>query len=485
MKRGLSKSKIVSGLQCPKRLYLSVHQPELADDTSGNVGFTVGNQFGEFARSLFPGGVLVEQGDDLAGALDTTRRLLADDAVRVIYEATVSYQGTLVRVDVLEKTKRGVVLTEIKSSTGVKDYHRVDAAIQKWVLQRSGISVVRTQLGHVNSDFIYQGDGDYAGILEVVDISEQIAPIVAQVDGWVAQFQEVLAGKVPDIEIGEQCSSPFDCPFRAHCWPQPAEYPVSCLPGKGKIVRDLLAEGIEDIRDIPPGRLKNEEQEWVRRVTVAGKEELRQKAAELINKLPYPRYHLDFETAGLVIPRWAGTRPYESLPFQWSCHIERGPDELDHAEFLDTSGAAPMRPLAEAMIDALGESGPVFTYTTFENGVIRGLKKRFPDLKEPLNKILDRLVDLHPIVKDHYYHPQMRGSWSIKKVLPAMAPDLHYDQLEGIKGGMAASNAYGNIVDPRTPQQERERLAQELRDYCKLDTLAMVRVARRLANAGR
>lgn len=483
MARGLSKSRILSGMQCPKRLYLSVFQPELADNSRNEAASATGNQFGEFARALYPGGVLVEQGGDLAGALETTRALMADDAVRTIFEATFAHEGTLVRVDVLEKTTLGVVLTEMKSTTSVKSYHLRDAAIQTWVLQQNGIRVARTQIGHANTRFVYQGDGNYAGIITTVDISEKIAPVVAQIGTRVAEFKSVLVGGAPVVAVGEQCSSPYPCPFQRHCWPEPAQYPVSTLPGKGKIVHELLADGIEDIRDIPAGRLTNPEQEWVRRVTVAGAEDLRPGAAAAFKALAYPRYHLDFETAGLVIPRWAGTSPYEPLPFQWSCHIEHSSEVLEHVGFLDTSGAAPMRPLAEAMIAALGECGPVFMYTKFEHEVISGLMKRFPDLKEPLKNIQKRLVDLHPIVKNNYYHPDMRGSWSIKKVLPAMVPDLNYDHLDGINEGLAASNAYGVMTDPRTPAAERDRLAHELREYCKLDTLAMVRVAQRLAMA--
>lgn len=144
MARGLSKSKILSGMQCPKRLYLSVYQPELADHSGSEVAFTTGNQFGEFARALYPGGVLVAQGDDLSGALATTRALLVDDAVRTIFEATFAYEGTLVRVDVLEKTTHGIVLTEVKSSTRVKGYHLRDAAIQTWVSMKAWRRATRT-----------------------------------------------------------------------------------------------------------------------------------------------------------------------------------------------------------------------------------------------------------------------------------------------------------------------------------------------------
>ena len=258
---------------------------------------------------------------------------------------------------------------------------------------------------------------------------------------------------------------------------------MSNLPNKGAIVKELLSEGIEDMRDIPQGRLTSDIQERVRRITKAGKEEFDPAAADIINALPYPRYHLDFETAGPTIPVWEGMRPNQQVPFQWSCHIEVDANTLEHAEFLDTSGDPPMRPLAEAMIETLGESGPVFMYTSFERTVINNLIKLLPDLKEPLARIIDRLVDLHPIVKQHYYHPDMLGSWSIKQVLPVMVPELQYSDLEGINDGMAASHAYLEIIDPATNSERKAQLEKELLEYCHLDTLAMVKVAQRLANA--
>ena len=480
-KTGLSKSRIIAGRQCPKRLYLETYHPELKDDSGSEALFAIGNAFGELARDLFPGGLLIEQDDDLRGALATTENAMRDDRVGTIFEATFSYDGVLVRADILKKENDGLVLTEIKASTSVKPYHAADCAVQAWVLKSLGHDVQRIQLGHVNNQFVYRGDGNYHGILKEEDLTGEVTPIINQVDQWVTEMREVLVGDEPEIAVGPQCSSPYDCPFQDYCWPPMPDYPVSSLPGKGPIVQALLGEGIEDIRDIPAGRLTNPNQERVRRVTVAGIEELDPKAAELLNSLPYPRYHLDFETAGPTIPVWAGMRPNQQVPFQFSCHIESDENTLTHREFLDTTGNPPMRPLAEAMIDALGDEGPVFMYTGFERRVIHNLIHWLPDLKAPLSRIVDRLVDLYPIVKEHYYHPDMQGSWSIKKVLPAMVPELQYSDLDGVSDGMAASNAYLEIIDPETTGERKAQLEAELKRYCHLDTLAMVKVAQRLA----
>jgi len=199
-------------------------------------------------------------------------------------------------------------------------------------------------------------------------------------------------------------------------------------------------------------------------------------ARQFAATLAYPRFYLDFETVGPAIPVWAGTRPYQTLPFQWSCHIERAPGVMEHAEFLDLSGEPPMRALAERMISSLETEGPILMYTSYERRVIRGLAGMFPDLAGALDAIDDRLVDLHPVTRENYYHPDMLGSWSIKAVLPTIAPDMDYSQLEGIQEGMGASLAYLEAIDPETSAQRIEEIRQNLLKYCKYDTEAMVRL---------
>ena len=173
--------------------------------------------------------------------------------------------------------------------------------------------------------------------------------------------------------------------------------------------------------------ISSETQLRIHRVTLEGKPELLTGAREFVETLPYPRFYLDFETVGPAIPIWPGTRPYQALPFQWSCHIERAPGVMDHAEFLDLSGQPPMRALAEAMIRDLETRGPVLMYTSYERGVIAAFGRDVSRTwRTPLQAIMGRLVDLHPVTRENYYHPDMLGSWSIKAVLPTVAPDMDY-----------------------------------------------------------
>ncbi len=476
---GLSKSRILAGIQCPKQLYLKTHHPELAKESSSlQAIFETGHRVGALARALYAHGTLIGHDTDLNAALEETASLLAAPGNGVLFEATVQHDGVLVRTDVLEKGGEGVRVVEVKSSTTVKDYHVHDCAIQTWVLEKAGVPVECIALAHIDNSFVYEGNGNYQKLLKHVDMTGEVRPLQDQVEDWVKDFKDILAGPMPDIKMGPHCRKPYDCVFLTHCRSERAKYHVSTLPNGGRVVQELLNEGIEDIRDIPEGRLKNATQERVRRITVAGKAELSDGAAECLRELPYPRYYLDFETVGAAIPIWTGTRPYQNLPFQWSCHIEQENGELDHAEFLDRNGDPPMRLLAEALLSKLGESGAIFTYTGFEKGVISNLADMFPDLAGALRAVIERLVDLHKITKEHYYHPEMKGSWSLKAVLPTVAPDLRYDVLDEVQDGATASLAYLELIDPKTDKARRDHLADRLLEYCNLDTLALVRLAR-------
>jgi hypothetical protein len=478
----LSKSRVLSGKQCPKRLWLEVNEAELRVSTpDAQRRFRQGNLLNDVVHRLQPDGVLIGPEVALADALQITRRHLANTPQRPLFEATFSSHQVLVRADAFQQAGRTWRLTEVKSSTRVKPYHLLDCAVQTWIIREAGYPVEQTRLAHVDTRFSYAGDGDYAGLLKTVDVTENIEVLLPEVPGWIAQSFAALAGEQPTIDIGPQCTDPFACPFVDHCSPPLPEYPVTGLPNGGRIVDQLLAEGIDDVRDIPAGRLTQPLQERVRLATVSGEAFLDSALTESLRGLRYPRHYLDFETTQFVVPIWAGTHPYEQLPFQWSCHSEAADGTLQHHEFLDTSGGPPMRSCARALIATLGQAGPILTYSPFERTVINRLAARFPDLEEPLHALTERIVDLLPLVKAHYYHPDMRGSFSIKAVLPTVAPHLSYDGLGEVKDGISAQAAFEEAIDVGTATSRRQQLEQQLLAYCALDTLAMVELVKCLS----
>lgn len=476
----LTKSRLLSFRQCPKKLHLETYRRELATtDAALQRIFDQGHEVGQKARELYgPGPVMDIKGEGGALAVVAeTRRLLTSSYRGPVYEAGFLHEGVLVLADVVIVSDAGLRAIEVKSSTSVKDINLFDCAVQSWVMAGAGFPATNIFLAHINSGFVYAGDDDYRGLFTEVAVDEEVRGLAGLVPSIVASAKGVLANPEPVLKMGPHCYAPYACSFESHCEGTPAEYPIHTLPRIGKRRWALEAEGFRDIRDIPAERLSNPNQLRVWHAVRNGKAELNPEARKLLSRLEYPRYYLDFETIGFAVPIWADTRPYEQLPFQWSCKIERAPSQFESADFLDLSGQPPMRACAEKLLATLGSSGAIITYSAFEARVIGDLAKRFPDLAPGLKALLPRLTDLLPITRDHYYHPRMAGSWSIKSVLPTIAPDLDYALLDGVQDGGGAQAAYLEAVGTSDPGR-KEQLKDQLLRYCGQDVEAMVRVAK-------
>jgi len=478
--KGLSKSRLLSFRQCAKKLYLETFHRELIEITPDQQKiFDTGHEVGELAQRFYPKGVLIEHDFELDKAIEQTNTLLSNSNIKTIFEATFKFNNVLIRADLLHKTHQGFLIQEVKSSTKVKDINVEDCAIQTWVIEGAGHHVKDIQLTHINNQFIYEEVGNYDGIFSHESLLQQVYEIKPHINHWVDEAFSIINNKdEPDIHPGEQCNYPYTCPFIDYCDPVTTDYPVEKLPNGTRTAIALRNEGIVDIRDIPVDRLTSENQERVRRVTISGQYELEPAARLEMLKLGYPRYYIDFETMNFAIPRWIGIRPYRQITFQWSCHIETAFDELTHIEFLDTTGKDPSRDFIETLMAAVGNVGAILVYNAnFENSRLKELAERFPEHDEKIANIISRVVDLWPITKKYYYHPEMKGSWSIKNVLPAMVPELNYNQLEEVQNGGGAQDAYIEAINPNTSTQRMEVLRKNLIEYCKLDTYAMVKIA--------
>jgi hypothetical protein len=406
--------------------------------------------------------------------------------ITAIFEAGFRHADVEVYVDVLERGENGWNLIEVKSSTSVKDEHLDDLAIQVWVAQRAGLAIERIELMHVDAEFIYPGDGHYDGLFVRQDLTEDVRRHLPYIEDTIHTLRAVTRDPEPKIHIGRQCKIPYLCEYFDHCSAEEPPFPVMYLPRGGNLIDRLISEGIYDLREIPIDALQSETQQWVRHVTIQSRPELLPGAARILNELDYPRYFLDFECVQFAIPIWAGTHPYEQHPFQWSCHIQHTDGSLEHREFLDTAGRDPRRAFAECLVAACGEHGPVMVYNaSFEKKILKALELQCPDLTASLAAIRARVFDLLPIVRTHYYHPDMKGSWSIKSVLPCLAPELDYRRLGQVQDGTQAQEAYLRLIDDGIAPDEQIRLREDLRRYCEMDTLAMVRIAEHLSGRSR
>ena len=261
------------------------------------------------------------------------------------------------------------------------------------------------------------------------------------------------------------------------------EHPVCELGGNHNgLFAALAAAGVADLRDVPEdfpgladGHLLVLEAVRTGDLALDGQEFL-----GLAEELVFPLWYVDFETYMPGLPIFAGMRPWQQMPFQWSLHVQGEDGAVRHEEFLKADGCDPRRDFAEALVAAIGETGSVVVYNRgMESTRLRELARDLPDLAEPLLAIDARIVDLLPIVRQSCYHLDFHGSRSLKVVTPVLAPHLSYEEL-ALKAGMQAMQAYEVITDPETSEVEREQVRADLLKYCSLDTLAMVEVLRTL-----
>lgn len=487
--RPLSKSKLLAYRQCPKRLWLEVHRPKLREDSAATeASFAVGHQVGEIARQLYDPkgkGVLIDpQADGFDAAFAQTQELL--QSAQPIFEAGFRAEGALAHADVMLPVKKGGKLAwrmvEVKSSTSVKDYHRDDAAVQSFVARCAGVPLTNIALAHIDSNWVYPGNEDYKGLLLENDLTDEVFDRYEEVRSWISEAQQIVAKKrEPRVVTGKHCCNPYECGFLAYCQSQEpqAEQPIRWLPGRlsNSLQAHIEAHGLTELRDVPD-ELLNDKQQRVKAVTLSGKSYFDQRtAAATLSSHKLPAYFLDFETIQFAVPIWKGTRPYQQIPFQFSLQRLSRTGKLEQRAFLDISGADPSKAFAEALIAECGDRGPLFVYNAgFETARIRELSERFPRLAKPLLALNERVVDLLPVARDHYYHPSQQGSWSIKAVLPALCPDLSYEDLNGVQDGGMAMDAFLEALAPKTSKTRKSEIEQQLLAYCALDTYAMVRL---------
>lgn len=488
----LSKSKLLSYLQCPRRLWLEQYSPEL-EEPSREVDslLETGRVVGEMARQIYGagGGQHISQQRGLRHAIEQTSALMAAGSRVPLFEATFEHDGVVALIDVFDLASTPPRLIEVKAATSVKERHIDDCAIQAWILESLGHHLGAIVVANIDNQFVYRGDGDYSGLLAETDVAEVARDRASALPEIVAGARATLQSlDEPETSVGAHCTSDHTCPFYEHCLPAQGRYPVAGLGGRKSRIYDWIRAGHGDLRDVPESELAGDTQQRIWRQTRLEAPYIGARLHEFIAELCWPRFYLDFETIAFAVPIWEGTRPYEALPFQWSCHIENeqgasAEPRLEHRQYLNLTGAPPMRECAEALIDAVGSEGPILVYTSYERTVINGLAKRYPDLAGSLEAISDRLVDLHPIVKAEYYHPDMLGSWSIKAVLPTIDAGLDYGELGSVQDGMAAQTAFLEAIAPATSDERREQLGRDLLEYCRYDTLAMFKLVEHFSGA--
>lgn len=487
----LSKSRYCSAVQCPKMLWMAQHMPEHFDGSVMNEAIlNTGNEVGDLAMGYFGEYFEVEYDDDRQKMLAETQQLLAA-RVPVICEATFAFDGDLCMVDILRVFDGYVELVEVKSSTECKQIYLHDIAFQYYILTRCGLDVRRASLMHINNQYVRWGELDTHGFFTLEDHTAEALGLQPAIESRIARFKATAEQPdEPDIGIGAHCGDPYECGYKQWCWrdvPRNSVFDVARLHSERKwsyyhrgivTFRDLLATG--DQFSI------TQTQQMLAETELLPAQINREAIREWLSELRYPLYHLDFETMNTAIPQFDGVKPFQQIPFQYSLHIEQADGSLEHREFLGDGVTDPRRALAERLCADITDDACVLAYNMgFEKGRLREIAELFPDLRSRLLAIHDNVRDLMlPFQRGDYYDRAQRGSYSIKLVLPALCggdPELDYHALDLVHDGGEASATYPALASMSPGERERARRA--LLAYCRLDTLAMVKILEKLRAA--
>lgn len=485
----LSKSTFIRGLQCEKGLYLYKHNYNLRDETPPHLQaiFNQGTNVGILAQDLFPSGVDATPSSyfKMQESVFKTMEFI-ENGEQIIYEATFQHNGVIAALDILVKDSDGWKAYEVKSSTSVSDTYIMDAAIQYYTIVNSGIDLKDISIVHINNKYVKDGNIDIKELFLVESVHDKVLEVLHSIPAQIGRFKAVIAqDKEPIIDIGAHCSTPYNCDFKGECWKHVPEYSIFNISGLYSNKKfDLYNQGIIHFHQLNLETAPLNENQKMQIVSELEEKTFidKENIEHFINNLNYPIYYLDFETMTSAVPIYNKTRPYQQLVFQYSLHIEHINGEIEHKEYLSEANPIidPRDIFVKQLIQDCGTSGDVLVYNIgFERGKLNDLISLFPVYSNELNDIIYRLKDLMtPFQKKWYYTPEMKGSYSIKAVLPALVPELSYQDLE-IKEGGTASTTFTQMVTGDF-QGDIEKTRENLLEYCKMDTFAMVKILKKL-----
>ena len=490
MEHYYSKSKFVSFVGCHKRLWLEVFKKEEKEENNNTTQLENGNLVGDLAMNLFGNYYLAETSDNdlkiqTQNTLDAINR-----GEEVICEAAFTYLNHYCAVDILVKEDDGYSVYEVKSTTAIKDNYFYDLAYQYYVLSKVGLKINRLNLVYINNQYVFDKVLDLNQYFIISDLTEKVKSMKDEVVDLLEISDSILDRNTePDSIISSVCNKYNGCPFLRYCKKYKGIPEVNSVfdlyNNRSKIKQ--IESGIITFEDLLVNNSKlSPIQKRQIDFALNDREDCyvdKENINKFLSKLEFPLYFFDFEAFQSVVPQYDNTKPYQQIPFQYSLHILHEDGLLEHKEFLGDGFKNPMADIAEAMINDLNDKGSIIAYNdSFETGRIKELIASVPQYSKELSLLIDRFVDLADIFQKGYcYNKTMGGSFSIKSVLPALFPDndeLNYKKLEGVHKGDEASMAYINL--PNLNQEEYIQTRKNLLAYCKLDTLAMVRIYEKL-----
>ena len=460
----ITKSAYLQYLACPPEFWYLKHFPEEYSGAPDEVALHTmeqGNELDQLARDYY----------------------VQSDNLQVDIQQKFKSGRLLAKADIVltETGTRSKTLIEVKSGTSVKPEYLDDLAFQVIAAEAVGISFDQIGVLHVNSAYVFNGTLNIQELFVFEDVTEAVLALIPETQGNIEAAIQYLQAPEPVMHLHEYCGQKLDCPVIQKQHPNLPDYSVFDISRiNAAKLRDLLKNGLVDIHQVP----NNFDISPKQRLQV----EVAQTDMPIVNKrgiktaldgLQFPLYFLDYETLVYGVPFYEGIKPYQQMVFQWSLHVLHADGiTIEHFDFLSDGNGAPSMAFAQALQQAIPRNGgSVLVWNkAFEIPRNNELAQMYPEFEPFMTDINARVYDLMEIFQQqHFVHPAFKGSCSIKQVLPVVAPHLSYHDLE-INHGMLASIRWFELVTGKFPDSEKDLLFTNLREYCKLDTLAMVEV---------
>ena len=483
----LTKTLILSGIQCEKKLWFDLNEKIKSKDKAI---FRLGNRFNDVVRNHYGKGLDLSDEKKHQVVIDKTKEAIQSDNINVIYEAGFLFKKTFIRADVLIRKDNQWTMLEAKASTSVKDINISDLAIQSFIVKKSGLDVICNKIIHINKEFIYKGDENYRELIVEVDITKDVLNEEKKVEDLINKFLPIKESTCPKIQVGPQCKDPYPCHYFDKCSPPETDInnvSYKILPYYGKKIETYCKKNkIEKLKDMPKDLLQSSRKDYaenyhqiIQEAHIKNIPWVNKDISEQFKKWKMPFYFMDFETIQQGVPIIKNTKPFEQVPFQWSVHklSEKG-KALEEFSFIDFDDQDIELNFLKKLIETLGDKGTIFVHNhPFEKGVLNKLKEK-PKMKsysDQVDSIIDRIEDTLELTRKNFYSPEMFGKYSLKKIIKGIPTQISYESEDedAVSDGSDAQLAWFKCTDPETKPKEKENYKKELIKYCSKDTYAL------------
>lgn len=486
-KSSLSKSTLIRSIQCSKSLYLYKNNYSLRDKPSASQQqkFDRGHRVGKLAHQLFPNGKDCSPPNPFSyDESIAATKLLVQQRFPVIYEAAFKYNGIMVALDILENKNGKWYAHEVKSSFRISNTYLLDAAIQYYIITKSGVELEDFSIVTIDNEYVFNGTLEISSYFKITSVLAEIQERIPFVEKTIEEAISTLDAKeIPEIAIGAHCTKPYPCDFQSYCWASIPKDAIWYLPGISMQEKSNFVEkGISTIHQIDNMDELNARQKVViKSFQTKQAHIISEKLNAFVEHIHYPLYYFDIEAFQPAVPLFVNTKPYDRIPFLYSLHYkESEASELQHVSYISPIGDDDRINFIEHFLNATQKEGKILVFNTLmEKGILFKMMNDFPQYKKEILERINRIIDVEiPFKELYYYHPAQQGSFSLKAIGNAL---LGFDEFakSAVKDGEEAMAVYNELFYWENKEELNAKL-QHLKTYCQTDTFVLYEIFEKL-----